>query len=321
MDSLVRISSITKKIVVSLLGSFLLLFLLFHATANLLVLKDDCGAAYSGFCHFMGSNFIVKIFEIILLACILMHIVITVILYFQNRKARPVPYHVPSRSKTAPSSKLMILTAVLLLICIGLHFYDFYLVKVGIVKGSYMTKIESIQSDEVITLQHYCDQMEKTPQEFISQYEQNLEIYKSMLPEDEYDKLAAETETMKRTIPDIDFLQRIDNDMVSPDHKWITHITYEDKVMLKEALPNIDVEPDFYNMVHQLFRRPLMVIMYLLFFAVLWFHMRHAFESAFQTLGLTNYKYYRTIEIIGIIYAWCICLMFASVPIGILILY
>ncbi|MCR5425002.1 MAG: hypothetical protein K6E93_09660 [Bacteroidales bacterium] len=321
MDKLIKISSITKKIVVALLGAFLLLFLLFHATANLLVLKDDGGSAYSAFCHFMGSNIIVKIFEILLLASILLHIILTIILWFQNKKARPIPYHIPTKSKTAPSSKLMILTGTLLLICIGLHFYDFYLVKIGVVKRIYMAKIEDIQSDEVITLQHYCDQMETTPQDFIGQYEQNLEVYKSMLPEDDFSKLANETEAMKRAIPVIDFLQRIDNSMVSSDHKWITQINYDDKVLLEKAIPTIDVEPDFYNMVHQLFKRPLMVVMYLLFFAILWFHMRHAFEAAFQTLGLSNYKYYRAIEIIGIIYAWCICLMFASIPIGILLLF
>jgi len=53
----------------------------------------------------------------------------------------------------------------------------------------------------------------------------------------------------------------------------------------------------------------------LLFFVVVWFHMRHGFAAMFQTLGLYNYKYGKAIEIIGIIYATVICLMFATVVI------
>ena len=60
--NLPKIHSITKKILVALVGGFLLVFLLFHMTANLFVLRHDDGAWYSAFCHFMGTNWIVKIF-------------------------------------------------------------------------------------------------------------------------------------------------------------------------------------------------------------------------------------------------------------------
>ena len=42
--NLPRIHSITKKICVALLGGFLLIFLLFHACANLCILRHDDGA-------------------------------------------------------------------------------------------------------------------------------------------------------------------------------------------------------------------------------------------------------------------------------------
>jgi succinate dehydrogenase / fumarate reductase cytochrome b subunit len=80
-------------------------------------------------------------------------------------------------------------------------------------------------------------------------------------------------------------------------------------------MPESDPEPDFYYMVRELFHNPLMVLLYLITFVVLFMHMRHAFPSAFQTLGLNNYKYSRAIEICGIVYAWLICLMFVAVPI------
>ena len=43
--------------------------------------------------------------------------------------------------------------------------------------------------------------------------------------------------------------------------------------------------------------------------------MRHAFPSAFQTLGLNSTKYNGIIEVLGQIYAWVVCLMFAAVVI------
>ena len=72
-----KIHYITKKIMVALLGGFLLLFLLFHASANMLILRHDEGAWYSAFCHFMGTNWIVKVFEIVLLGAIALHVLFT----------------------------------------------------------------------------------------------------------------------------------------------------------------------------------------------------------------------------------------------------
>jgi succinate dehydrogenase / fumarate reductase cytochrome b subunit len=45
--------------------------------------------------------------------------------------------------------------------------------------------------------------------------------------------------------------------------------------------------------------------------------MRHGFAAMFQTLGLYNYKFGRAIEIIGIIYATVVCLMFTAVVVGV----
>ena len=57
------------------------------------------------------------------------------------------------------------------------------------------------------------------------------------------------------------------------------------------------------------------VIGYLFFFLVIFFHLTHAFPSVFQTLGLNNYKYNKAIEVLGKIYTWIVVLGFACVPI------
>ena len=75
------------------------------------------------------------------------------------------------------------------------------------------------------------------------------------------------------------------------------------------------MEPDFYYMVRQKFQSLYLVVMYLLFFAVIFLHLRHAFPSAFQTLGLNNYKYNTALELLGKAYTWILVLMFAIVTI------
>lgn len=273
-----KIHSITKKIFVALVGGFLLVFLLFHMTANLLILRHDGGEWYSAFCHFMGTNLLVKIAEIGLLGFIALHILLTMWLAVTNRLARPVRYHQRSRTKTHTGSKLMIWTGVLIFACIAIHFYDFYLVKTGLVKGQYMVE------------------QKKMMESFLDE-----EIY--WYGDNEYKH--AEFSSL---------MERIDGETIGMDN--VVHkISFEDKETLERLLPGSDPEPDFYYQAREKFSHLHIVIGYLVFFFILFFHLRHAFPSAFQTLGLNNYKYNKAIEILGKIYTWIIVLGFACVPI------
>lgn len=275
--NLPKIHSITKKLLVALVGSFLLLFLLFHMTANLFILRHDGGQWYSDFCHFMGTNWVVKIFEIILLGVIALHILLTVWLAVTNRLARPTRYHQRSKSKTHPGSKLMMWTGILIFVCLIIHFCDFYFVKVGWVKGEYMVNVVNVQ--------------------------------KSVLKNQ--DKLSLNDRQEITTI-----FTRVDKkENYSEDLKVIHHLSYEDKETLKRLLPESDPEPDFYYMAREKFSHWHIVLGYLFFFFVIFMHLRHAFPSAFQTLGLNNYKYNPIIEALGKIYTWIIVLGFAAVPI------
>ena len=270
---LVKISSITKKLLIALFGTFLLVFLLFHMTANLFILAKDGGDAYSAFCHFMGSNVIVKIFEIVLFGCLILHAVLSVWLWWLNKKNRPVGYHKPSRTKTAKGSKLAIISGSLLLACLIFHFYDFYFVKVNFVEGTYMVKTE--------------DFMSSNTNEGVSEEAQMV------------------------------FINLINDGKASKDMQWIRQISAKEKEVLQQAFPEAKFEPDFYTMARQKFSILHIVIGYLVFFFVVGLHIRHGFESAFQTFGLNHYKYSRLVEILGIVYCWIICLGFAIVPLGV----
>jgi succinate dehydrogenase / fumarate reductase cytochrome b subunit len=263
--NLPKIHSISKKILVGALGAFLSFFLLFHASANLLILRHDGGEWYNAFCHFMGTYIIVKVMEIGLFAILLLHVVLAIWLAVTNKMARPKGYHKPQRSKTHTGSKLQVWTGILIFACLIMHFTDFYFVKIGLVKGKYLAKTE-----DVVAL--------KTTQ---------LDAFNYAEQHGEY----------------------------SAKENWLTNFDKEDKAVLEAT--GLEVEPDFYHQAREKFKILHIIIAYLVFFTLVWFHLRHGFAAVFQTFGLYNYKYGKAIEVLGQIYTWVVCLMFAVVVIGV----
>jgi len=79
-------SSIGKKVIMSLSGLFLILFLVFHMCMNLVVVFSD--EAYNKVCEFLGTNWYALIGTGILALGFVVHIVYATILTIQNRKAR-----------------------------------------------------------------------------------------------------------------------------------------------------------------------------------------------------------------------------------------
>ena len=110
----------------SLAGIFLIIFLLVHMGINLLVIIYEDPMVYNKAAHFMTSNILIKIFEIILFGGFLLHIIYALILQIQNWIARPRRYNKANYSNTSFFSKFMIHTAVIILVFLVIHFVDFY---------------------------------------------------------------------------------------------------------------------------------------------------------------------------------------------------
>lgn len=119
-------SSIGKKLMMSLAGLFLILFLLVHLGLNLLLIIYDDPMVYNKAAHFMGSNILIKVFEIVLMGGILLHIIYALILQIQNWIARPKRYSKTNYSNTSFFSKFMIHTAIITLVFLAIHLADFY---------------------------------------------------------------------------------------------------------------------------------------------------------------------------------------------------
>lgn len=267
----------------------------------------------------MGTNYIVKVVEIVLLVVLICHIVFTIVITLQNRGKRPVPYKVPSKSKTAPGSKVMIWTGLLIVVGLGVHFVDFYFVKHGLVKGNYIVEVESIKSEELSGLAGAVMQSGLSPEEFIISYEEQIEAMSSQLSPEQVDEAKANAESLKSLIPVMSFMSTLTDDDFSENGERIYNVSYENKQILEEAIPEVEIEPDFYHMTREKFQKPIFVIIYLIFFVVLWFHMRHALQSMFQTLGLVNYKYYPAIDMTAKVYATIVCLIFTIVAVGVFV--
>jgi succinate dehydrogenase / fumarate reductase cytochrome b subunit len=203
-------SSIGKKIIMSLSGLFLCIFLIVHVSANLFLFKRDGGETYNEVAHFMSSNLAIRITEVVLFIGIVAHMISGVVVWMKNWLSRPVRYEMYSLKDNTPfSSRRPMLTTSASLV-------GFFLV-------SHLTTF------------------------------------------------------------------------------WIpTRFGTEPKPP--------------YQMVSEAFSDPVLSIFYIIAVALLAFHLKHGFQSGFQTLGLNNKKYKPLIDAFAIIFWLIIPLAFAAMP-------
>ena len=120
-------SSIGKKITMGLTGFFLISFLIVHCAINSMIFFNDGGQTFNHWGHFMGSNLIIRTAEIGLFVFLLIHIVQGLLLWKQNKNARPVKYIVTKLNANSKwYSRSMGLLGTLILIFLILHLYHFW---------------------------------------------------------------------------------------------------------------------------------------------------------------------------------------------------
>jgi len=77
-----------------------------------------------------------------------------------------------------------------------------------------------------------------------------------------------------------------------------------------------DAEHNLYYEMKEEFAKWWIVVIYLLGVSSLFWHLRHGFQSAFQTLGVNHKRYTPIIKSAGVVYTIVICLLFALMPIA-----
>ena len=219
-NSLLNYASITKKITMSLIGLFLAVFLVVHLVINLMLLLPDGGEWFRASAEFMGTNPFIQVFEKVLFLAFAIHMILGVILWLQNRMARPTNYYKANVSETSFLSKYMIHTGVIIMIFLVLHFVHFYFMKLHLVTPTYLLE---------------------------------------------------------------------------------------------------DGHPDFYLEAINLFKDPLYSVIYLISFLALGFHLNHAIQSAFQSMGWEHSKYTPFVKGMSTVFALFITVGFSIIPIWFLL--
>ncbi|MDP4290442.1 MAG: succinate dehydrogenase cytochrome b subunit [Bacteroidota bacterium] len=141
-------SSITKKVIMSLMGLFLITFLLVHLSLNLTLIISSSKDTFNLAAHFMGTNPVVKVLEVVLFGGFIIHIFWGIVLFFQNWAARPHSYAVWNHSQETFFSKYMIHTGALILAFLAIHLLDFWY-KSRFSGGMPITQIDGIKYDDM----------------------------------------------------------------------------------------------------------------------------------------------------------------------------
>jgi succinate dehydrogenase / fumarate reductase cytochrome b subunit len=121
-------SSIGRKVVMSVTGIALILFLTFHCCMNIVALFS--GEGYNMICEFLGANWYAVVATLGLAALAVIHIVYAFILTAQNRTARgDNRYEVATQvnaGKVEWASKNMLVLGIIICVGLLLHLWNFW---------------------------------------------------------------------------------------------------------------------------------------------------------------------------------------------------
>ncbi len=120
-------SSIAKKVAMALSGLFLITFLSLHFFINLISVIDQ--DTFNEFSHFMGNNGLIQfVMQPVLIIGVVFHFVMGFVLELKNRSARPISYaKYNGAANSSWASRNMIISGLVVLAFLGLHFYDFWI--------------------------------------------------------------------------------------------------------------------------------------------------------------------------------------------------
>jgi succinate dehydrogenase / fumarate reductase cytochrome b subunit len=119
-------SSIGKKLIMSLTGLFLIVFLAVHLFLNLLLFGGE--EVYNAATHFMETNPLIFVMQYVLAGGFLLHMLYALVLSYQNMKARPVGYAVTKNCESSSwASRNMLITGATVLLFLVIHLMNFFI--------------------------------------------------------------------------------------------------------------------------------------------------------------------------------------------------
>jgi len=120
-------SSLGKKLIMSISGLFLMLFLIVHLTTNLLLLVGYC-ELFNKAAHMLATTPLLRIVEYLLAFGFIFHIIYATITTLKNRRNRPIGYAKTSTNNvTTWSSRNMYILGFTIFAFLVLHLINFFL--------------------------------------------------------------------------------------------------------------------------------------------------------------------------------------------------
>ncbi|MFM2214613.1 MAG: hypothetical protein RL427_1876 [Bacteroidota bacterium] len=145
-------SSIAKKVAMALSGLFLITFLALHFFINLTSVFSE--TVFNECSQFMGYNPLIQfVMQPILVAGVVFHFVMGIVLELKNKSARPTAYvKYDGAANASWASRNMIISGLVVLAFMGLHFYDFWVQEIT---------YKYINAEAVDTTRYYAELVEK----------------------------------------------------------------------------------------------------------------------------------------------------------------
>ena len=120
-------SSIGKKLIMSLTGIFLCLFLVVHLVGNLQLFKDDAGLAFNKYAYFMTHFTPIKVVSYLLYASVIVHVIYAITLSLKNKAARPIGYaKYDGQANSKWNSRNMGILGTVILVFLATHMSNFW---------------------------------------------------------------------------------------------------------------------------------------------------------------------------------------------------
>ncbi|MCD8072267.1 MAG: succinate dehydrogenase cytochrome b subunit [Alistipes sp.] len=126
MGNFLTSSSIGRKLVMSISGAFLVLFLIFHLAMNSTLLFSE--ESYNLVTEFLGANWYALVGTLILALGVVVHIFYALILTLQNRRARGKQRYAVTVKEEGVSwaSKNMFVLGLIIALGLVIHLYNFW---------------------------------------------------------------------------------------------------------------------------------------------------------------------------------------------------
>lgn len=119
-------SSIGRKLIMSITGLFLILFLIFHMSMNVVAIFS--GEAYNKICEFLGANWYALVGTAVLAGGFVLHIIFATILTLRNQKARGEQSYAfqENQPKVEWASRNMFVLGIIVLLGLCMHLSHFW---------------------------------------------------------------------------------------------------------------------------------------------------------------------------------------------------